>query len=71
MHMQHLAPRRRPDRALFHLQEVGIAPDQLEVSNADRTFLLCPAPQRSVFAGGIENSGGLDVNDASNWSCKS
>jgi Tannase and feruloyl esterase len=34
-----------------------------------RSFLLCPFPEVSVFAGGITNPGGLDVNDASNWSC--
>jgi feruloyl esterase len=34
-----------------------------------RTYLLCPWPQRSVFKGGVDNKGKLDINDAANWRC--
>ncbi len=36
----------------------------------ERTFLLCPWPQQSVFKGGLDNPDGLDVKDAANWQCK-
>ena len=45
--------------------EHGTAPDSLVVANSTsgRTFRLCPEPQTAVFEGG-------NVNDASNWTCR-
>ncbi|WP_158080786.1 tannase/feruloyl esterase family alpha/beta hydrolase [Pelomonas sp. KK5] len=62
--------------ALAQWVEAGTAPTQLVANRAAgtslpaRTFLLCPHPQRAVFKGGVANSAGLNVNDASNWSCQ-
>ena len=55
--------------ALVAWVEVGTAPDSLVATNATRSFRLCPYPQRSVFAGGVANPTGLNVNDAANFSC--
>ncbi|WP_312551499.1 tannase/feruloyl esterase family alpha/beta hydrolase [Massilia sp.] len=63
--------------ALVDWVENGKAPTQLighRAANAAlpaRSFLLCPIPQRAVFRGGVANPGGLDVNKAENWDCKS
>jgi hypothetical protein len=63
--------------ALVNWVENGKAPTQLtgnRAANATlpaRSFLLCPSPQRAVFRGGVTNTGGLDVNNAANWDCKS
>ena len=63
--------------ALANWVEAGAAPTQLvahRVVGTDlpaRTFLLCPYPQRASFKGGVANGAGLDVNDASNWTCQS
>jgi Tannase and feruloyl esterase len=61
--------------ALTKWVEGGRAPKTLVVHSAptavqQRTFLLCPYPQVSVFKGGIDNERGLNVNDASNWNCR-
>jgi hypothetical protein len=72
-----IGPQDVPDQALIAVQrwvERGIAPATLVAHSAPpaptRSFLLCPYPQVSVFAGGIKNPQGLNVNDASNWSCR-
>lgn len=51
--------------------EQGKAPDDVVLSSSatGRTYRLCPYPKRSVFKGGVDNPGKLDVNDAKNWSC--
>jgi hypothetical protein len=61
--------------ALTSWVEHGTPPKTLVAHSAptavpSRTFLLCPYPQVSVFAGGIENERGLNVNDAANWNCR-
>ncbi|WP_224000178.1 tannase/feruloyl esterase family alpha/beta hydrolase [Cupriavidus pinatubonensis] len=63
--------------ALVKWVEAGTAPAQLianrvaNAANPARSFLLCPYPRRAAFRGGANNTGGLDVNDAANWSCQS
>ena len=63
--------------ALVDWVENGKAPTRLIGNRAagaalpTRSFLLCPSPQRAVFRGGVANPGGLDVNKAENWDCKS
>ncbi len=51
--------------AMIAWVEHGTAPDSLVVANSTsgRTFRLCPEPQTAVFEGG-------NVNDASNWTCR-
>jgi hypothetical protein len=72
-----IGPQNVPDQALNAVQEwveQGIAPASLVAHAAPpeptRSFLLCPYPEVSVFAGGIKNPRGLNVADASNWSCR-
>lgn len=55
--------------------EGGAAPRTLIAHSAAavdprRTYLLCPYPQAAVFAGGVGNPRGLDVNNAENWNCR-
>lgn len=61
-----------PDQALSAIVdwvEYGHAPDSLVADAPGRSFRLCPYPEASVFAGGVDNPAALDVNDAANWSC--
>ena len=75
-----IGPQDTPNQALPALVkwvEAGTAPTQVIANRvADttlpaRSFLLCPYPQRATFRGGVNNTGGLNVNDAANWSCQS
>ncbi len=55
--------------ALTRWVEQGKPPRSLVTSTTSRSFLLCAYPERSVFQGGVDNPAGLDVNDASSWTC--
>jgi len=59
-------------KAIVDWVEKGTAPQSMTAHRRDgRSFLLCPEPSRAVFSGGTKNPKSLDVNDSSNWSCKS
>jgi len=57
--------------AVNQMQRIGGKGEPLrDVATTERSYLLCPWPQKSVFKGGVDNPEGLDVKDADNWACR-